>query len=1039
MHKRIKSAIAASIMAVSMIAPTVANVAPMAASAGQVLGETTFEYKALPWHTCESSPAKQDFKIEDGAFHITVITGTGADGAKWDLQFRHRNLNFKAGHTYEVSFDAKASRSGMELCSKIGDISGDYEYFVLDGTGGQMVMGPHNSSGGTSSSGKWGSATKLSTSWQTFSGTFTPDGDIEAAEWAFHYGKDTNFGWGGIAEDGDEIFFDNMSIVCKDCPDEYTEGSCNADPSNSYGAVNRDYASKQNKDILMDGDEILNYISVNQIGYYPNLKKVAVLSDNSGDILHGHSTISLSKSSYEFEVCDASSGKVVWEGVSGSKIADKDSADNVFKLDFSEFNTPGRYFLRIKGEKWRSFDFNIGDNIYYDKSHNILTNAVNYFYQNRSGIDIEDAYCTSGGEDGKGTGMGHKGGHKTDTAAVQKIWKNEYASETEATGTYASSKITANGGWYDAGDHGKYVVNGGIAIWTLQNMYERSILIGKDKEKFADNSGVVVIPENGNKIPDILDEAAVELDWIAQMKVEADEPTWGKKAAGLYYHKLHDHKWTGLATRPWNYEEEWETTRIVKPPTLAATLNYSACAAQAARLWYDYDKAKAENYLKTAIEAYEAYQKWWYEYDDSTVTHSTLGCDAPAEEENETSLYAPMWQAKGGGPYGDNNVLDDAYWAACEIFISASRMGDSAASTFKSEIDSSDYAYTCNTRMVGGENKDGSFTSFNWGNTASCGTLALSLNSDLLSDSENSKVEAAILKAAGEYIDMEEKQGYGIPYTYDGPGYNDPNNLHYSVTIKGYEWGSNSMVINNCIVMAYAYDLTKDVEYMNGVTTAMDYLLGTNPLSFSYITGYGTYKEKSPHHRYWSYELDKTLPMAPDGILSGGPNAGLQDPYVRALGFVPGEDDNPSQRCFVDSIEAWSTNEVTINWNAPLAWISSFLQDEAATAGSETPDPKPTQGGQDPTDAPPITTDANWGDANCDGDVTMADAAAVFQALGNSDKYSLSAQGAKNADVIDNGKGVTAADAVAIQAVSAGIIDAKDFPMTTAEYEAAVK
>ena len=69
----------------------------------------------------------------------------------------------------------------------------------------------------------------------------------------------------------------------------------------------------------------------------------------------------------------------------------------------------------------------------------------------------------------------------------------------------------------------------------------------------------------------------------------------------------------------------------------------------------------------------------------------------------------------------------------------------------------------------------------------------------------------------------------------------------------------------------------------------------------------------------------------------------------------------------------------------------------------------------------------------------MADAAAVFQALGNSDKYALSTQGAKNADVIDNGKGVTAADAIAIQAVSANLIKQTDFPMTTAEYEAAVK
>ena len=301
MHKRIKSAIAASIMAVSMIAPTVANVAPMVASAGQVLGETTFDYKALPWHTCETSPAKQDFRIEDGAFHITVLNAVGGDHEKWDLQFRHRNLNFKAGHTYEVSFTAKASRAGLELCSKIGNIAGDEEYFVMNGT--EMSQGPHMD-------GQWGKAAILSTSSQTFKGTFKCSKDLEAVEWAFHYADGTQYE--GNAQDGDEIWFEELSIICKDCPDEYDPAvdNCNADPDASYGATNRDYASKHNKETMMDGDEILNYISVNQIGYYPNLKKVATLSDNSGDILYGASTISLGAASYDFEVCDASSGKV---------------------------------------------------------------------------------------------------------------------------------------------------------------------------------------------------------------------------------------------------------------------------------------------------------------------------------------------------------------------------------------------------------------------------------------------------------------------------------------------------------------------------------------------------------------------------------------------------------------------------------------------------------------------------------------------------------------------------------------------------------
>ena len=982
MHKKISSAIVASLMAATMIAPTVGNIATMSVSAGQVLGESTFDYKALPWHTCETSPAKQEFSIEK-AFHITVLEPVGGEKSKWDLQFRHRNLNFKAGHTYKVSFEAKAKRSGMELCSKIGNIKGDEEYFELDGNSGDMHMGPNMG-------GQWGSPVKLTTSYQKFEGTFTPTKDLEGVEWAFHYANDSN-GYGGNAQKGDEIWFDNMSIECVTCGDS---GECNADPTKSYGAVNRDFSAAENPDMLDSSGNLVNFISVNQIGYYTNLAKTATLGDNQGDILYGASKITLDADSYEFELVDASSNKVVYTGTTGKKFYDADSDDNVCKIDFSEYDTPGRYFLRIKGKEWRSFEFNIGDNIYTDKSHNMLTNALNYFYQNRSGIDIEGEYITSGDK----TTLAHEGGHKTDTATVQKIWKNEYASKEEATGTYGSSKITASGGWYDAGDHGKYVVNGGISIWTLQNMYERAIQTKDGVAKFADGSGTMVIPEEGNGVPDVLDECAYELDWMTDMVVQADEPTWGKYA-GLVYHKLHDHKWTGLATRPYDYESEWGTTRIVKPPTFAATLNYAACAAQAARLWKPYDADKASFYLEEAKKAYEAYKKHWYEA-------------ASDEEYNETSLYAPMYQAKGGGPYGDNEVRDDGYWAACEIFVSAKEMGDADADKYYTELSSYKDAFKVTTRITGGENKDGSLTTFNWGNTASAGSLTLALHKDLLSASEAKIVEDSIIEAANTYIKTEEKQGYGIPYLYDGPGYNDPNNLPESIIINGYEWGSNSMVINNCIVMAYAYDLTDDAQYMNGVANAMNYLLGCNPLSFSFITGYGSYKEQNPHHRYWSYELDKTLPMAPDGVLSGGPNAGLQDPYVRALGFVPGEATNPSQRCFVDSIEAWSTNEVTINWNAPLAWIVSFMQDEAtgAVGGGETTEPSSGE----------VTL---WGDADVDGKVGISDVVKVMMYVANKDANPITAQGLLNADVYNNGDGVFIADALSIQKKVAQILD----------------
>ncbi len=59
------------------------------------------------------------------------------------------------------------------------------------------------------------------------------------------------------------------------------------------------------------------------------------------------------------------------------------------------------------------------------------------------------------------------------------------------------------------------------------------------------------------------------------------------------------------------------------------------------------------------------------------------------------------------------------------------------------------------------------------------------------------------------------------------------------------------------------------------------------------------------------------------------------------------------------------------------------------------------------------------GDANCDGKVSIADATAIFQSLGNPDKYGLSEQGAANADIVDTGNGVTVEDAVAIQRIDA--------------------
>ena len=59
-------------------------------------------------------------------------------------------------------------------------------------------------------------------------------------------------------------------------------------------------------------------------------------------------------------------------------------------------------------------------------------------------------------------------------------------------------------------------------------------------------------------------------------------------------------------------------------------------------------------------------------------------------------------------------------------------------------------------------------------------------------------------------------------------------------------------------------------------------------------------------------------------MLSGGPNSELQDPYVQAAGLQP----CAPQKCFIDHVESWSVNEVTINWNAPLVWVAAWLDEK---------------------------------------------------------------------------------------------------------------
>jgi endoglucanase len=361
----------------------------------------------------------------------------------------------------------------------------------------------------------------------------------------------------------------------------------------------------------------------------------------------------------------------------------------------------------------------------------------------------------------------------------------------------------------------------------------------------------------------LLDEARWELEWLLKMQVPA-----GKPLAGMVHHKLHDVNWTALATAP----HEDAQPRVLFKPSTAATLNLAATAAQGARLWKSLDPAFSAKCLGAAETAWAAAKA-------------------------NPKLFATS-ETDGGGGYEDQKVDDDFYWAAAELLITTGKP------EYLKHVGGS--ALHRRLRMSAGGHK----SSMNWADTDALGLISLAVAQGV-DASVQSHARALLSAGADRYLEVIAKQGYRSPLE-PGPG-------------NRYEWGSNSFVINNLIVIALAYDFTKQQKYLDGVAAGIDYLLGRNPLGQSYVTGYGEKALQHPHHRFWAKQANAKYPSAPPGILSGGPNSSIDDPYAKAAGLKG----CAPQRCFVDHIEAYSVNEITINWNAPLAWVTAWLDEKA--------------------------------------------------------------------------------------------------------------
>jgi len=1004
MHKKLKKIMAGAISLATLAASANSTISPMAAETTvQVLGESTFEEKSLPWHVTEAPPAKQEFKVEDGTFHITIRVPEGAEKEKYDLQFRHRGLSFKKGHEYKVSFKVKSKREGMELTSFIGTLDGYSEYFELDGMTNDMHMGPHMG-------GNWPSkAVKLTQEWQTFEGIFTPTEDLEGCQWTFQYAKGIKYQ--GNAKAGDEIWFDDMSIECLTCAEDPTNATCGWPVTDDIGII-----------------KAKNNVRLNQLGYYPNADKKATYVTTKD------------KEAMSFKVVNKD-GEAVYTGKSTPAPYDEIAGEYCHILDFSAVKAEGTYTIVVDDKDNESMstshEFTIGNDVY----KGLLRNALNYYYQKRSGDDTEEKYITSGEK----RDLAHKDFNNEDIAYVQKFWHKNYSLSSYDGNIDKEVQLNVSGGWYDPENYTKSISTGGAAVWLLQNMYESSKKNGADS-KWADGK-TMTIPDDyklsgGNKIsctdtPDILDEARYELEFMFRMIVDPEKDTiYGEDYAGFVYNQVRESRYIPLAYSPLNYisdESYSKPTRIINPPSYSATFNMIACAAQAARLWKGIDDDFANECLEHAKKSWDAILKYKDKFnidDDKYYYH-----------DESDPLFTPFVSYHDPDSYNDI-VQDEAYWAACELFATT---GEDEyydyLKDFKSSVSTKEakqcFAFGIPNYLPLGDDSYGVFSSFDRNNKIACGTISLYL-SDKTSADDKAKIKENLQATADMYLDFENdtKNGaMGVPYK--KVQWLDYYTYPYDIYTSGYDQGSNNRVTNNAIIMAYAYDATGDSKYLNGAMQAIDYIFGRNALGFSYVTGYGSYYTQKPIDQYWGYELDKTLPKAPDGVMAGGPYTWLADNYVKGLGLDP--DKTPPQKCYADSIEAWSVNSPALDWQASLIWNISFFEDAAHKTPEVTTTTTTTTGTSTTTTTTTTATSTtsvttidtqltlNKGDANCDGTMDMGDVVLIMQALANPNKYGengtdehhLTSEGKTNADL--NGDGLTVGDAQAIQKLLLGL------------------
>ena len=281
-----------------------------------------------------------------------------------------------------------------------------------------------------------------------------------------------------------------------------------------------------------------NPIRLNTVGFLPETKKVA----------------SIGTACTNFQLVRASDGKAVFTGeISGPKW-NADTAENLFTADFSAWRTPGVYLLAVDGVG-KSAPFAIGAGAFT----NAYQTTMLGMYLWRCGTDVSATF--------EGKTFSHAACHTND------------AFLDFAGGGHA--RKFANGGWHDAGDFNKYVVNAGVSVGMMLRAWED---FGGALERIP-----LQMPSEKTSTPDFLREVKWELDWLLEMQAED----------GSAYHMVSARKFDKF-----EMPEQENEPRYFSSWSTASTAVTSAMLAQAARDYEKFDAVFAKRCLEAARRSY---------------------------------------------------------------------------------------------------------------------------------------------------------------------------------------------------------------------------------------------------------------------------------------------------------------------------------------------------------------------------------------------------------------------------------------------------